>query len=58
MPIGILFWVLMVLLFICGGWGLWPSNPNGQRFQTGGGIILFVLLFLLGWGVFGFIVKG
>ena len=53
MPIGILFWVLMILWLLFGLW--W----NGDQFKTGnyglfgGNLLLFILLGLLGWRVFG-----
>lgn len=59
MPIGILFWVLMVIWFVFGLWVNWPppGNTNGWR-PVAGNLFLFVLLFLLGWKVFGFVVQG
>lgn len=49
MPIGILYWVLMTLWLIFGFAyrEIWWTSP----------LLLFILLFLLGWKVFGFIVK-
>jgi lipopolysaccharide export LptBFGC system permease protein LptF len=54
MPIGILFWVLMVLAFI---FGFWWNRENPYNF-LGNSALVFVLLFLLGWQVFGFVVQG
>lgn len=53
MPIGFLFWTLMVLWLI---FGLWRSA--GDRYLIGGAILQFVLFFLLGWRVFGFVIQG
>ena len=53
MPIGILFWVLMIFWLLFGLW--W----NGDQFKAGnygifgGNLLLFLLLALLGWRVFG-----
>lgn len=55
MTIALAFWILMLLSLVYGlGWG-WPWN-NRPLFGTN--LILWLLLFLLGWGVFGFPLKG
>lgn len=57
MPIGLLFWILMViwLLGYCSvtwwGWG----GQHGPFFTS---LFLWFLLFLLGWHDFGFILQG
>jgi hypothetical protein len=58
MPIGILFWVIFVLWFVFGLY--WTSNDfrAGNYGPLGGNIILLILLFLLGWRVFGFVIQG
>jgi hypothetical protein len=57
MPIGILFWVLMILWIIFGG--IWWNRGREWSYGWGGNmLLLFVLLFLLGWGEFGFILQG
>ena len=55
MSIGLLFWVLMVLWVVFYGWGrtaggatYWP-NYNGW--------LLWMLFFLVGWRIFGFILH-
>lgn len=53
MPIGILFWVLMILWFVVGLWWNWPQQPEGRNGFIAGSLLLFVLLGLLGWRVFG-----
>ena len=58
MPIGFIFWLLMLLavvFYVVGYWGPYAANPNWPRFN---GIWVFVLLALLGWAVFGFAVQG
>jgi hypothetical protein len=51
MSIELLFWVIMLIWIILWG-GIWfyPNNPYASRFHP---IVLWVLLALLGWKVFG-----
>ncbi len=60
MPIGFLFWLLMILWFLFGLWGNWPANPNDGRAwaPVGGNLLLFILLFIIGWALFGFVIQG
>jgi hypothetical protein len=56
MTIALLFWILMILWLLsyfaqAGGWG----GPYGV---WGFNLLLFILLLLLGWGVFGAPIKG
>jgi hypothetical protein len=55
MPIGMIFWMLMILWFVFWGWTTW--GPGGSAFSWGPSIFLFALLFLLGWHDFGFVIK-
>ena len=58
MPIGFIYWLIMLLaivFWIGGYWGPYANNPNFGRFN---GVWLFVLLFILGWAVFGFAIQG
>lgn len=48
MPMSILFWVLMLLWLV---WGAWWTGDYRNFF--GSNWLLFVLLLLLGWQVFG-----
>jgi cytochrome b len=51
---GLIFWVLMLLALLFGGFSRWPGGPGANpRFEFVGDLMLFVLLLLLGWGVFG-----
>jgi hypothetical protein len=54
MPIGVLFWVLMILWLL---FGAYRNRPVGEgRFNLpgfGGDVLVFVLFGLLGWRVFG-----
>jgi hypothetical protein len=57
--IGLLFWLLMVLWFIFGLYINWPQPGAPANFgPIGGNLLLFILLFLLGWACFGFVIQG
>lgn len=58
MPIGILFWVLMVLWFLFGLYWNSTEFKAGNFGPLGGNLLLFVLLFLIGWKLFGFVIQG
>jgi hypothetical protein len=45
---GLCFWVLMLIWVIFGLWSTYPSIP-----LVGGTLMLFLLLVLLGWQIFG-----
>lgn len=52
MSISLLFWVIMVVWLLFGIWTSWPVGAaNGKA--VAGTAILWVLLALLGWQVFG-----
>lgn len=51
MSIGLIFWVLMLLSLL--GWG-WGRPWNAPGYGWGMNLLTYVLLFLLGWKVFGF----
>jgi hypothetical protein len=53
MPIGILFWVLMILWLLFGFWWNGSDLRAGNYGNFGGNLLLFVLLALLGWRAFG-----
>ena len=58
MPIGILFWMLMILWFLFGlYWNFPASGTQPQVGILGGHLLLFVVIFLLGWKVFGFVLQ-
>lgn len=54
MPIGIVFWVLMLIVLV---FGIMTRSPAFAAYGWGWNWLLFVLLFLLGWKVFGFAVH-
>ncbi len=52
MTLAVLFWILMLFGFFLNGWGwVYPTAPPFTRW--GGGLLLFLLLLILGWQVFG-----
>jgi hypothetical protein len=54
MSIGLLFWVLMILAFVSWlgtRWGPYSSYLYMNE------VLIFVLLFLLGWAAFGFVIH-
>jgi hypothetical protein len=61
MTIGFLFWLLMILWVLFGLYLNWPakgSNEPRAFGPVGGNLLLFILLFLLGWKAFGFVIQG
>ena len=53
MPLQILFWVLMIIWLVFGFWsGYVPGQPYPVK-SWGGSLLIFVLLAVLGWQVFG-----
>jgi hypothetical protein len=57
MPIGILFWVIMVVWLLFGLYWNRGDLRGGRYGVIGGNLMLFILLFLLGWKTFGFILQ-
>ena len=57
MPLALLFWVLMLLWLVLGFWTSWPGRQPLPYGPVGSNLLLFVLLGLLGWAVFGAAVK-
>ncbi len=58
MPLGFIYWLLWFLGLVFSLWGGYPYlEPMHRRF---GGLALFcfVMFFLIGWHLFGFVVKG
>lgn len=55
MSIGLLFWVLMVIWVVFWGWGRTAGgSPYWPHYN---GWLLWVLFFLVGWRIFGFILH-
>lgn len=54
MTLGLVFWIIMLVLLVFGFLGARP--PEGQPWKWGSfgmSLVVFVLFFLLGWQVFG-----
>lgn len=52
MSFALLYWILMLLWFVFGLWSSWPLA--GQNFHPlGSTLLLFILLLILGWKLFG-----
>jgi len=58
MTIGFVFWLLMILWLVFGLYSNRSDIRGGNYGLLGGNLMLFILLFLLGWKVFGFIIQG
>jgi len=56
MSIGLLYWILMILWAIFGVFPGFPKDQAGWK-PFGGSLLLFILLFLLGWRTFGFVIQ-
>lgn len=55
---GLAFWILMIIWAIFGVWSFWPSQqPPALGVGRAFVLVLFALLFLLGWQIFGFVVQ-
>ncbi len=59
MTIGFLFWLIMLIWLIFGFLISTPVTIGGQSVPgSGGHLLLWILLALLGWGIFGFPIHG
>jgi hypothetical protein len=56
--IGFLFWVLMILWLVFGLYWNRGDIRGGNYGLLGGNLLMFTLLFLLGWKMFGFPIQG
>jgi hypothetical protein len=56
MSIGFIFWLLMILWLVFGAYVY--RGQFGVPLAWGGNLLFFVLLFLLGWRVFGWPIVG
>jgi len=52
MSFGLVYWILMLIWLVFGLWANWPATAANAR-PLGGTLLLFILLVLLGWKVFG-----
>jgi hypothetical protein len=56
MPKGLAFWLIMLLWILFSLFWNRAELRSGNYGFFGGNLMLFILLFLLGWATFGFIV--
>lgn len=54
MSIGLLFWIVYVISFFFGGFTVYTPG-NWKPFGSFG--VVMLLIFLLGWKVFGFVIQ-
>lgn len=55
MPLGILFYILILIWLLFGLYWNWSQGPDGRPNYglVGGNLMLFMLFLILGWRVFG-----
>jgi hypothetical protein len=53
---GLVFWIIMVVAVVFQV-GVWQAPDRMGRYGWAGGFVVFVLLALLGWQVFGAAIK-
>ncbi len=54
---GLAFWILMLLWLVVWGVSSWGGPYYGHYGLYGSGVLLFILLALLGWAVFGAAIR-
>jgi hypothetical protein len=55
MTMALAYWILMLLWIVL---GMWHAYPTWNPILVGGNLLLFILLVLLGWHVFGAPIHG
>jgi len=58
MSLGLAYWILMLLWLVLGVWGNRAAFTAGNFAPFGGDLLLFILLVLVGWKVFGAPLQG
>jgi hypothetical protein len=56
MPLGWLFWMLYIIAVLFGGWLYYDGQPAWPR-RFGGYMMLWILVGILGYHVFGSVIK-
>lgn len=55
---GLVFWLVMIIAIIFALIAGWPgATPGNYRYTTANSIVVWILLFILGWAVFGFVIQ-
>lgn len=57
LSVAIWFWLLYVICFFFSGWSYWPYGQSPAYRPFGGMIVIYILIGLLGLGVFGSPIK-
>ena len=57
MTIAFLFWLLFILWVVFGVWSNWPRDATRGYSPLGDRFIIIILLFIIGWRVFGFPIR-
>jgi hypothetical protein len=57
MSLGLMFWILCILWLISGLWSSWPLTSATAKSQAGN-LLLFLLVVIIGWKVFGPVIQG
>jgi hypothetical protein len=52
MSLSLIFWIGMFVWLLFGLWSNWPVGPGTAK-PLAGSVLLFILLLVLGWQVFG-----
>ena len=58
MPIGILFWVIYVIAILFGVWSNYDAANELWFRRAGAYLVLWILVGIIGWRVFGPVVHG
>jgi len=57
MPLSVLFWVIYLIAVLFGAWSSYePAQPLWYR-RAGSYLLLWILVGILGWEVFGSVVR-
>ncbi len=57
MPLGTLFWVIYVIAILFGAWSNYEANQPLWFRRAGAYLILWLLVGMIGWEVFGSVVR-
>jgi len=53
MTIGVLFWVLYIVFLVFGLWAGYPWPAGSPWYRNMGFLLIYILIGLIGWRVFG-----